>query len=86
MTVYLVDEPFIDVALSFAAKDSGARIVLLQDAVYSSRRVRSAGQICVIDEDVERRGLKAKIPPNVQVIGYDGLVKMMEEEKVVNFL
>ena len=86
MTVYLIDEPFVDVALSFAAEDSGARIVLLQDAVYSSPKVRAPGQVYVIDEDVARRGLKARIPPAVHVIGYDGLVEMMEKEKVINFL
>ena len=86
MTVYLIDEPFVDVALSFAAKDSGARIVLLQDAVYSSPTVREPAQVYVIDEDVARRGLNSRIPPAVHVIGYDGLVEMMEKEKVINFL
>ncbi len=86
MTVYLIDEPFVDVALSFAAADAGARIVLLQDAVYSSPRIQTPGEVYAIDEDVARRGLKARMPPTVHVIGYDGLVEMMEKEKVINFL
>ncbi len=86
MTVYLVDEPFVNLAASFAAKDERARLVLLQDAVYSTRRVHSPRPVYVLDEDVSRRGLESKIPPSVQVVSYDQLVKMMEEEKVVNFL
>ena len=86
MTVYLVDEPFVEVALAFAAKDDTARIVLLQDAVYSSPSVGAAGRVFVIEDDVARRGLRSRIPATVKVIGYEGLVEMMEGDRVVNFL
>jgi sulfur relay protein TusB/DsrH len=86
MTVYLVDEPFVELAVSFAAKDELARLVLLQDAVYASRKPVSPRPVYVLDEDVSRRGLASKIPPTVNVVSFDQLVKMMEEEKVVNFL
>lgn len=86
MTIYLVDEPFVDVALSYASKDSSARIVLLQDAVYSSGKVNTTGPVYVMEDDVARRGLKSRLPLNVHTIGYDELLEMMEKEKVVNFL
>ncbi len=86
MTIYLVDEPFLDVAISYASRDPGARLVLLQDAVYSSARADLPGQVYAVEDDVTRRGLRAKMPPGVHVIGYDELVRMIEDEKVVNFL
>ena len=86
MTIYLVDEPFVGIAAAFAAKDEHARLVLLQDAVYALRSLRSPRPVYLIDEDVRRRGLASKIPPTVGVVSYDQLVKMMEKEKVVNFL
>ena len=86
MAVYLVDEPFIEIALAYAAKDSSARIVLLQDAVYSSAKLRTSVPVYVVADDVARSGLGSRIPPSVQTISYDGLVAMMEKERVVNFL
>lgn len=86
VTVYLVDEPFVGLAASFASKDSSARLVLLQDAVYASRNLSIPGGVYVIDDDVSRRGLKAKVPPAVHIITYEGLVELLEHEKVVNFL
>jgi len=86
MTVYLVDEPFVDVAVSYAAGDANARLVLLQDAVYSSTKVRTPAELYVMEDDVARRGLRSRIPPSVSIIGYEDLVAMMEKEKVVNFL
>ena len=86
MTVYLVDEPFVDVAVSYASGDDGARIVLIQDAVYASRTIRAPGPVYAIEDDVERRGLRSVLPSTVRAIGYEELVEMMETEKVVNFL
>lgn len=85
-TVYLVDEPFLDVALTYALKDTSAKIVLLQDAVYSPPGGDLPLKVFAVLADVARRGLNGKIPPSVSIIGYDELVKMMEDEKVVNFL
>lgn len=81
-----MDEPFLDVALAYALKDESAKIVLLQDAVYSPPRGDLPLKVFAVYADVVRRGLKEKVPHNVGLIGYDELVKMMEEEKVVNFL
>jgi sulfur relay protein TusB/DsrH len=86
MTVYLVDEPFLEVALSYAAKDPEAKVVLLQDAVYSCMAVEGRGGVFVVADDVERRGLGGRMPAGVRTITYDELVAMMETERVVNFL
>jgi sulfur relay protein TusB/DsrH len=86
LTVYLVDEPFVEIALAYAAKDSSAQMVLLQDAVYSSTKLRVSVPIYVVADDVTRRGLSSRMPPSVHTISYDGLVAMMEKERVVNFL
>ncbi len=86
MTIYLVDEPFVDTAVSYASLDSEARVVLLQDGVYSAARITTLKQVYVIEDDIARRGLGSTIPPRVHVISYDELVQMMKEEKVINFL
>jgi len=86
LTVYLVDEPFVGIALAYAAKDDTAQIVLLQDAVYSSSLIHPSGSVFVVADDVARRGLNSRIPPSVHTISYDELVAMMERERVVNFL
>lgn len=87
MTVYLVDEPFADVGLSYAAMDPGARIVLLQDGVYLARSGAVRGEVFVVRDDFSRRGLGALVfPTNVRTIGYDELVEMMAKDRVVCFL
>ena len=84
MTVYLVGEAFLNTALSYSSSDT--RIVLLEDAVYSAVKGPAREEMYVVNDDVTRRGLKSKIPPSVHVISYTDLVKMMELEKVINFL
>jgi sulfur relay protein TusB/DsrH len=86
MTIYLVDEPFADLALEYAERDELAKVVLLQDAVYLARNKTLPNEVYVLSEDVVRRGLQSAIPTNVHIIDYGDLVDMMEAEKVVNFL
>ncbi|MGA2875603.1 MAG: DsrH/TusB family sulfur metabolism protein [Nitrososphaerales archaeon] len=86
MTIYLVDEPFVETAVSYASLDDNAHVVLLQDAVYSATGIMELDRIYVIEDDVVRRGLGLKIPSRVNVITYDKLVQMMKKEKVINFL
>lgn len=86
MTVYLTDEPFAEVALAYAAEDPTARVVLLQDAVYLTRGGNLKGEVYVIRDDVVRRGLSDSISSTVHVIGYDGLVDLMDKDRVVGFL
>ena len=86
MTVYLVDEAFLDIAFSYSALDKDARVVLLQDAVYYAVKGQARGEVYVVEDDITRRGLKSMIHPSVHVIGYADLVQMMERERVINFL
>ena len=87
MTLYLVDEQFVSIALSYAQSDPGARIVLLQDGVYAARSGSLRGEVYTIRDDVSRRGLGTyPFPSNVRMIGYDDLVEMMEKDRVVCFL
>lgn len=86
MTIYLVDEPYADLALGYAANDPEARVVLIQDAVYLARSGTLKGRIYAIRDDVSRRGLGGSIDGSVKTIGYDELVAMMETERVLCFL
>ena len=86
MTVYLADEPYLDIAVAYASADKAARLVLLQDAVYAALTGKVRDAAYVLEDDVARRGLKGKTPSSVSVIGYSDLLQMMEREKVVNFL
>jgi len=86
LTVYLVDEPYLDIGLAYARMDADARLVLLQDAVYAALAGRVQGEAYAIENDISRRGLNARLPSSVKVIGYSDLVQMMEKERVVNFL
>lgn len=86
MAIYLVDEPFAEIALAYAENDTFARIILLQDASYlaCSKTVRAG--VYVIRDDVVRRGIRSKIPANVHIIEYGDLIDMLETDKVANFL
>lgn len=86
MTLYLVAEQFLDTAISYATKDSNPQVVLLQDAAYASPKVKVPGQLYVMEEDVAQRGIRSVVPPDVHVINYDGLIAMIEKEKILNFL
>jgi sulfur relay protein TusB/DsrH len=86
LTIYLVDEPYLDIAAAYARMEKGARVVLLQDAVYSALSGRIPVEAYALEQDVARRGLGSRVPKSVKVIGYSELVQMMEKDRVVNFL
>lgn len=86
VTVYLVDEPAVGVAKLYASQDPTARLFFLQDAVYAALGGEVKGMVYVLREDLVRRGLEARVPAGVRVVGYPDLVSLMEEEKVVNLL
>lgn len=85
MTIYLIGEPSYELAKSIASKDSEARMILLEDAVYLAT-MENNERLYVVSDDVERRGLKSKLQPGTNLINYDRLVEMMEKERVVNIL
>ena len=86
MTVYLVAESLAGAAFAYAAMDSGAKVVLLEDGVYVAKRGAFKGDVYYLKDDAASRGLGGSFPPGAHAIDFDGLVAMMEAEKVVNFL
>jgi sulfur relay protein TusB/DsrH len=86
MTVYLIDEIFADAAFAYASKDPSAKVVLLQDGVYIAKRGTFKGEVYYIKDDATLRGLGDSFPSGAHPIDFDGLVAMMEADKVVNFL
>jgi tRNA 2-thiouridine synthesizing protein B len=86
MTLYLVDEPFADIAFAYAAGDPSARIVLLQDGVYVARKGAFSGEVFFLADDAIRRGLGLPFPSNAHSIDFAQLVAMMETDRVVSFL
>jgi sulfur transfer complex TusBCD TusB component (DsrH family) len=86
LTLYLVDEPFANLAFAYSANDPAARVVLLQDGVYVARRGAFKGEVYYIADDATRRGLGGPFPSGAHCISFDELIAMMETDKVVNFL
>jgi len=86
MTVYLVDEQYLEIATAYARIEKDAQVVLLQDAVYAALSAKIPGNAFALRSDVSRRGLSDRVPKTVKVIDYPDLVQMMEKERVVNFL
>jgi sulfur transfer complex TusBCD TusB component (DsrH family) len=84
--LYLVDEPFASLAFAYAALDPSTRIVLLQDGVYVAKKGAFRGEVYYIGDDATRRGLTGAFPSGAHPIGFDELMVMMENDKVVNFL
>ena len=85
--LYLIDQPIASGALALAASDSDAIVVLVQDGVYAdlSDLIKNGRQVYAIERDIERRGLKSRIAASVKPIGFDKLVDLIVDHKVVNF-
>ena len=82
----MMDEPFAEVGLAYARNDPGAQIVLIQDAVYLACKAGLEGRVYAVKDDVTRRGLTGSVVAGVEMVEYDKLVEMMENERVVCFL
>ncbi len=85
--LYLVDKPYGANGLAFAAQDDDAVVVLIQDGVYLDlSEVSKAGRpLYAVKRDIERRGLANKLPSSVKTVGFDELVDLIVDHKVVNF-
>ena len=86
--LYLVDQPFAGNALALAADDADALVVLIQDGVYadlSPLAGKNKLPVYGIDRDIERRGLGKRLEKTVQPIGFDKLVDLIVDHKVINF-
>ncbi|MFQ5382035.1 MAG: DsrH/TusB family sulfur metabolism protein, partial [Dehalococcoidia bacterium] len=48
--------------------------------------LEAAGRpLYAVEKDIEKRGLSGRLPESVHRIGYDDLVDLIVENKVVNF-
>ncbi len=85
--LYLIDKPNGENALALAALDGDAKVVLIQDGVYldAGAANQNGAKVFAIAKDVEKRGLKARIPSYVEVIDYGKLVDLIVDNKVINF-
>ncbi|MEE9203216.1 MAG: DsrH/TusB family sulfur metabolism protein [Dehalococcoidia bacterium] len=83
--LYLVDKRTGPQALSLAAADSGASVVLLQDGVYLDASAVK-GKVYAVKQDVELRGMASRVPGSVQLIDYGALVDLILANKVVNLV
>jgi sulfur relay protein TusB/DsrH len=85
MAVYLVDRPQGEEALSIAALDPDAQIVLIQDGVYLDTKAVAEKAVYAVAEDVKRRGLVGQLPTYVKLIDYGEVIDLVVANKVVNF-
>jgi sulfur relay protein TusB/DsrH len=85
--LYLVDKPYGANGLTLAAEDEEASVVLIQDGVYLDvSEVSKAGRpLYAVKRDIERRGLENRLPTSVKAVGFDELVDLIVDHKVVNF-
>ncbi len=85
--LYLIDKPYGSNGLALAQQDQEAAIVLIQDGVYldASEASRAGRPVYAVKRDVERRGLNGKLSTEIKTIGFDELVDLILENRVINF-
>jgi sulfur relay protein TusB/DsrH len=74
------------VGLQYAQMDPDAIVVLIKDGVYLDIQAVQGKKIYAIDEDVKRRGMTGRLKDKTDIIDYDGLVDLVFENKVANFV
>lgn len=83
--LYLVDKFFGKNAQELVKADKGAKVVLIQDGVYLEAAAFGGADVYAVKQDVEKRGLSAKVTKSVKVIDYGQLVDLIVGNKVINF-
>ncbi len=85
--LYLVDRPYGANGVALAAQDDEAIVVLIQDGVYLdvSEAAKAGRPLYAVERDVERRGLAGRLAGGVKTIGFEELVDLIVDHKVVNF-
>jgi len=85
--LYLIDRPFGENGLNLALGDPDAIVVLVQNGVYlDPTPVLKAGRTVVaVKDDMEKRGLGARVADTVRRIEYGELVDLILAHKVINF-
>ena len=66
--------------------DAEAVVVLIKDGVFLDIEAFEGKKIYAMDEDVKRRGMEGRLKDKAEIIGYDKLVDLILENKVVNFV
>lgn len=85
--LYLLGDKIIGpVGLRYAQSDPDGIIVLIKDGIFLNTEAVKGKKIYAIDVDVERRGMQRRLQNRVEIIGYDKLVDLVLENKVVNFV
>jgi sulfur relay protein TusB/DsrH len=82
--LYLVDKPNGQIAAEVAKLDDDAKVVLIKDGVYIDPSTMP-GKVYVMEDDVELRGLKARLAAKAESIDYPKLVELIVNNKVANF-
>ncbi|WP_345784912.1 DsrH/TusB family sulfur metabolism protein [Natrinema sp. 1APR25-10V2] len=80
--LYLIDEPMADIGLRTAADDPDARVVLIQDGVFLSPALDA--ELYAVEKDAAVRGVD--LPAEIEAISYDGLIDLIVENEVKNFV
>lgn len=80
--LYLIDEPMADIGLRTAADHPDARVVLVQDGVFLSPALDA--ELYAVEKDVAVRGVD--LPDEIEQISYDGLIDLILEYEVKNFV
>jgi tRNA 2-thiouridine synthesizing protein B len=83
MALYLIDKPYGQNGLDLARLDPEAHVVLVQDGVYLDPG--GLANVYALEEDALKRGVAARLPASVRLIGYGDLVDLIVAHKVVNF-
>ena len=85
--LYLLGDKIIgSVGVSYAQMDAEAIVVLIKDGVFLDIETFQDKKIYAMDEDVKRRGMEERLKDKAEIIGYDKLVDLILENKVVNFV
>ena len=85
--LYLLGDKIIgSVGVEYAQMDAEAIVVLIKDGVYLDVEAFEGKKIYAMGEDVKRRGMDGRLKDKAEIIGYDKLVDLILENKVVNFV
>ncbi|MDS0477268.1 DsrH/TusB family sulfur relay protein [Natrinema sp. 1APR25-10V2] len=71
-----------DIGLRTAADDPDARVVLIQDGVFLSPALDA--ELYAVEKDAAVRGVD--LPAEIEAISYDGLIDLIVENEVKNFV
>ena len=85
--LYLLGDKIVgSVGVSYAQMDAEAIVVMIKDGVLLDIDAFQGKKIYAMDDDVKRRGMEGRLKDKAEIIGYDRLVDLILENKVVNFI